>query len=180
MIHMCMLCENNYVLRHSFDHLVPMCAISIGFCINSIPTVGVVFAPFIGGEGEHFRDCIMTSTKVRQVPCTLLSITPEGEHGCLNLDLVDRWQAFLWFRRRRLFLEAPKGIYAFTSLLSSLASDARVELRCIYLGEWGKDRRDFPGSNLEKRSINFTNMAAEIGGRDGRGGMVHGIRSLGR
>ncbi len=90
MIHMCMLCENNYVLRHSFDHLVPMCAISIGFCINSIPTVGVVFAPFIGGEGEHFRDCIMTSTKVRQVPCTLLSITPEGEHGCLNLDLVDR------------------------------------------------------------------------------------------
>lgn len=55
-----------------------------------------------------------------------------------------------------------------------------MELRCIYLGEWGKDRRDFPGSNLEKRGTNFMNMAAEIGARNGRGGMVHGIRSLGR
>jgi hypothetical protein len=71
-----------------------------------------------------------------------------------------------------------KRVYAITSFTSSLAD--RVGLRCIYLGEWGKDRRDFPGSNLEKRGTNFMNMAAEIGARNGRGGMVHGIRSLGR
>lgn len=50
---------------------------------------------------------------------------------------------------------------------------------CIFACEWGKDRRDVPGGNLRRKVESFVNMATELGGRDGMGGMVHGIRSLG-
>jgi myo-inositol-1(or 4)-monophosphatase len=50
---------------------------------------------------------------------------------------------------------------------------------CIFSCEWGKDRRDQPDSNLHRKVESFFNMAAEIGGRGGKGGMVHGVRSLG-
>jgi len=33
---------------------------------------------------------------------------------------------------------------------------------------------------MRKKIGSFMNMAAEIGGRGGKGGMVHGVRSLGR
>ncbi|RMZ86732.1 hypothetical protein DV736_g6047, partial [Chaetothyriales sp. CBS 134916] len=51
--------------------------------------------------------------------------------------------------------------------------------KCILGCEWGKDRRDQPDSNLHRKVESFVNMAAEIGGRGGKGGMVHGVRSLG-
>ncbi|KAF1816758.1 inositol monophosphatase [Eremomyces bilateralis CBS 781.70] len=50
---------------------------------------------------------------------------------------------------------------------------------CIFSCEWGKDRRDHPDSNMHRKIEVFLNMAAEIGGRGGKGGMAHGIRSLG-
>jgi myo-inositol-1(or 4)-monophosphatase len=50
---------------------------------------------------------------------------------------------------------------------------------CIFSCEWGKDRRDTPGGNMHRKVSSFMNMAAEIGGREGKGGMVHGVRSLG-
>jgi myo-inositol-1(or 4)-monophosphatase len=50
---------------------------------------------------------------------------------------------------------------------------------CIFSCEWGKDRRDIPDGNLQRKVESFVNMASEIGGRDGKGGMVHGMRSLG-
>ncbi|KAL1798532.1 hypothetical protein ACET3X_002569 [Alternaria dauci] len=50
---------------------------------------------------------------------------------------------------------------------------------CIFSCEWGKDRRDTPDGNMHRKIESFVNMAAEIGGRQGRGGMVHGVRSLG-
>lgn len=51
--------------------------------------------------------------------------------------------------------------------------------KCIFACEWGKDRRDMPASNMHRKVNSFMNMAAEKGGRDGKGGMVHGVRSLG-
>jgi len=51
---------------------------------------------------------------------------------------------------------------------------------CIFSCEWGKDRRDNPDSNMHRKVESFINMAAEVGGRGGKGGMVHGMRSLGR
>lgn len=50
---------------------------------------------------------------------------------------------------------------------------------CLFACEWGKDRRDTPDGNLTRKVESFVNMATEIGGRSGRGGMVHGVRSLG-
>lgn len=51
--------------------------------------------------------------------------------------------------------------------------------KCIFACEWGKDRRDIPQGNLHRKVSTFLNMAAERGSRDGKGGMVHGMRSLG-
>lgn len=51
---------------------------------------------------------------------------------------------------------------------------------CVFSCEWGKDRRDIPDGNLHRKIDSFMNMAAEIGSRGGKGGMVHGVRSLGR
>lgn len=50
---------------------------------------------------------------------------------------------------------------------------------CIFACEWGKDRRDVPDGNMHRKVESFVNMAAEVGGRDGKGAMVHGMRSLG-
>lgn len=50
---------------------------------------------------------------------------------------------------------------------------------CVFSCEWGKDRRDIPDGNLHRKVNSFMNMAAELGSREGKGGMVHGVRSLG-
>ncbi|OKP12670.1 Protein qutG [Penicillium subrubescens] len=56
---------------------------------------------------------------------------------------------------------------------------ANAPSQCIFSCEWGKDRRDIPDGNMHRKIESFVNMAAEIGARDGKGGMVHGMRSLG-
>ncbi|KAI0440800.1 inositol monophosphatase [Xylaria telfairii] len=56
---------------------------------------------------------------------------------------------------------------------------AQAPAGCIFSCEWGKDRRDTPDGNLHRKVESFVNMAAEVGGRGGKGGMVHGVRSLG-
>ncbi|KAF5987068.1 QA-X [Fusarium coicis] len=50
---------------------------------------------------------------------------------------------------------------------------------CTFSCEWGKDRRDIPDGNLSRKIESFVNMASERSGRGGKGGMVHGMRSLG-
>ncbi|KAH8655259.1 QA-X [Xylariales sp. PMI_506] len=56
---------------------------------------------------------------------------------------------------------------------------ARAPGGCVFSCEWGKDRKDTPDGNMYRKVESFVNMAAEVGGRDGKGGMVHGVRSLG-
>nr|POF03904.1 protein qutg [Quercus suber] len=50
---------------------------------------------------------------------------------------------------------------------------------CIFSCEWGKDRKDSPDGNLHRKVESFVTMAMEVDGRGGKGGMVHGVRSLG-
>ncbi|KAG5770490.1 hypothetical protein H9Q72_002655 [Fusarium xylarioides] len=50
---------------------------------------------------------------------------------------------------------------------------------CTFSCEWGKDRRDIPDGNMSRKVESFVNMASERNGRGGKGGMVHGMRSLG-
>ncbi|KAF9062991.1 hypothetical protein BDP27DRAFT_1427294 [Rhodocollybia butyracea] len=128
----------------NFLHMFPMAAISIGFCLNSIPTVGVVFAPFLGGHGTLY-----SAIHHPEGGAWLSEFGPTGPF--ITLPII--------FPPPPLPKDAPKG--------------------CLFFGEWGKDRRDSPQSNLTKKATNFINMATEIGGRGGKGGMVHGIRSLG-
>ncbi|KAL5356882.1 inositol monophosphatase [Aspergillus floccosus] len=56
---------------------------------------------------------------------------------------------------------------------------ANAPSKCIFACEWGKDRRDIPDGNMHRKIESFVNLAAEVGGRGGKGGMVHGVRSLG-
>ncbi|KAF8918899.1 protein qutG [Mucidula mucida] len=123
-------------------HMFPMTAVSIGFCINSIPTIGVVYAPFLGGT-------LYSAIYHPDGGAWMSEFGPDGPSTPLPIISPPP----------PLPQDAPKG--------------------CLFFGEWGKDRRDSPQSNLTKKSTNFINMATEIGGRDGKGGMVHGIRSLG-
>ncbi|EFY89349.1 inositol monophosphatase [Metarhizium acridum CQMa 102] len=50
---------------------------------------------------------------------------------------------------------------------------------CTFACEWGKDRREIPEGNLNRKVHSFVTMAMERNGRGGQGGMVHGVRSLG-
>ncbi|QDS75690.1 hypothetical protein FKW77_007768 [Venturia effusa] len=56
---------------------------------------------------------------------------------------------------------------------------AQAPKGCILSCEWGKDRRDVPDGNMYRKQESFLNMATEVGGRGGKGGMVHGVRMLG-
>jgi myo-inositol-1(or 4)-monophosphatase len=126
----------------NYTHLFPMFCVSIGFVLNHIPIIGVIYQPLLDTTYSSlvnygaWQDDAHDGGKVRK-----------------RLPLVNSPKAVLG-------KEAPKG--------------------CIFSCEWGKDRRDLQGGNMWRKVNSFVNMAAEIGGCGGKGGMVHGVRSLGR
>ncbi|GAA6021500.1 hypothetical protein JCM8202_006398 [Rhodotorula sphaerocarpa] len=171
----------------NFVHLFPTCCVSIGFCVNKVPLVGAVFSPIIGGlhltnaSGtltSAARGCGSWSTSIafpfdpsvldpltppapspdRQPPPTLPASAPTA-------PATSKPQPWLhamplpYLPPQPIPPDAPKG--------------------CLFVSEWGKARADRPESNLTRKVTSFWNMAAEIGGRSGKGGMVHGVRSLG-
>lgn len=86
-------------------------------------------------------------------------------------------QLFTSCRGRGAFLNEAQRL----PLVPGVPIPAHAPKGCVFSCEWGKDRRD-PGSgegNLGRKLESFTNMAVEVGGRGGKGGMVHGVRSLG-
>lgn len=86
-------------------------------------------------------------------------------------------QLFTSCRGRGAFLNETQRL----PLVPGVPIPANAPKGCVFSCEWGKDRRD-PDSgegNLGRKLESFTNMAVEIGGRGGKGGMVHGVRSLG-
>ncbi|KAH6715987.1 inositol monophosphatase [Leptodontidium sp. 2 PMI_412] len=124
----------------NYTHLFPMFCVSIAFCLNNQPVVGVIYQPMLDttysaltGHGAFQDDAHPTKPR-RALP-------------------------YVNSPKQVLGKEAPKG--------------------CIFSCEWGKDRRDVEGGNMRRKVGSFMNMAAEIGGRGGKGGMVHGVRSLG-
>ncbi|KAI4854584.1 inositol monophosphatase [Aureobasidium sp. EXF-8845] len=118
----------------NYTHLFPMFCVSIAFILDSRPTIGVIYAPFLNqifsacsGQGAWLNE-------TRRLPLVRNPVPPMPE-------------------------QAPKG--------------------CVFSCEWGKDRKDVADGNLYRKIESFLNMAGEIGGRGGKGGMVHGVRSLG-
>lgn len=119
----------------NFTHLFPMFCVSIAFCIDGHPVIGVINAPFLN---QLFTSCrgrgalLNESTRLPLVRSPQIPPLPDN---------------------------APSG--------------------CTFSCEWGKDRRDTAEGNLMRKVDSFINMAAERKGRGGKGGMVHGVRSLG-
>ncbi|KZZ94289.1 inositol monophosphatase [Moelleriella libera RCEF 2490] len=119
----------------NFTHLFPMFCVSIAFCVQGQPVIGVINAPLLNQFFSACRGKGSWLNETRRLPLVRDPIPPLPQ-------------------------EAPSG--------------------CIFACEWGKDRRDGPAGNLSKKVDSFVVMALERKARDGKGGMVHGIRSLGR
>jgi len=96
--------------------------------------------------------------------------------GVVNAPLLG--QLFSARRGRGAWLNESQRLPLVRDPVPPLPADAPKG--CVFSCEWGKDRRDGPEGNLHRKVDSFVNMAAEIGGRGGKGGMVHGVRSLGR
>ncbi|KAI4746225.1 inositol monophosphatase [Aureobasidium sp. EXF-12298] len=118
----------------NYTHLFPMFCVSIAFILDSQPTIGVIYAPFLNQIFSACKGQGAWLNETRRLPLVRNPTPPMPE-------------------------QAPKG--------------------CVFSCEWGKDRKDVQDGNLYRKIESFLNMAGEIGGRGGKGGMVHGVRSLG-
>lgn len=130
----------------NYIHLFPTICVSIGWCIDGIPTIGAIYAPMFklhaGNQKGDMNGTLFSAIR--------------GKGAWMNYD-SDKVR--LPFVPRPIPTTAPRGL--------------------VFICEWGKDRRDLPDGNLTRKVESFWNMACEQGGRNGKGGMVHGVRSLG-
>ncbi|BGP20965.1 hypothetical protein JCM10213_008189 [Rhodosporidiobolus nylandii] len=154
----------------NFVHLFPTCCVSVGFCVNKVPVAGAIFAPILGGL--HLTNAQRSLFSAAQglgswstpisFPYSSSALSPPPSPSPSPTGKPQPWQHAVplpYIPPQPLPPDAPKG--------------------CLFTAEWGKARSDAPESNLTKKANSLWNMAAEIGGRGGKGGMVHGIRSLG-
>ncbi|KAH8920727.1 inositol monophosphatase [Atractiella rhizophila] len=152
----------------NYLHLFPTWAVSIGFCVNSKPVAGAIIAPALGGY----------------------SSSPSNSYGTLYHAAkgLGAWQTPVCFdpskphltpitSENRLHPFEGSVKLPYLSPIPAMPKDAPKG--CIFVSEWGKARTDSPESNLTRKVNSFWVMAAEVTGKGGRGGMVHGIRSLG-
>ena len=132
--------------------------------------VGAIYAPFVSGISSHPQDAQNGTlySAASGLGAFLTTVTPENYPHLLDPPMrasssckptIYSAQLPLLKPAAPFLLDAPKG--------------------CLFAAEWGKDRRDRPDGNLTKKVNSMWNMACEIGGRDGKGGLVHGVRSLG-
>ena len=155
----------------NYLHLFSQFAISIALVVDKKPVVGVIYAPFTSGVSSHPLDA-QNGTLYSAATGFGAFLTPVDPSSFP--DLVDPA-----YRKGRSTC-APTQYAAPLPLLRPIAPlSPEAPKGCLFAAEWGKDRRDRPDSNLTKKVNSIWNMACEIGGRQGKGGMVHGIRSLG-
>lgn len=155
----------------NYLHLFSQFAISIALVVDKKPVVGVIYAPFTSGVSSHPLDA-QNGTLYSAATGFGAFLTPVDPSSFP--DLVDPA-----YRKGRSTC-APTQYAAPLPLLRPIAPlSPEAPKGCLFAAEWGKDRRDRPDSNLTKKVKSIWNMACEIGGRQGKGGMVHGIRSLG-
>jgi myo-inositol-1(or 4)-monophosphatase len=155
----------------NYVHLFPTFCVSIGFCVNRKSVVGVIYAPALGA---------LTTALDDSHHGTLYSAA-KGHGGWMTNVTPAHWP--------NLIASPSTGVQ---SGLQSTPESLRLPLLkptpplppqaprgCLYVSEWGKDRRASPDSNPWRKIESFWNMAGELGSRGGKGAMVHGIRSLG-
>ncbi|GAA5941435.1 inositol monophosphatase family protein [Sporobolomyces koalae] len=154
----------------NFVHLFPTCCVSVGFCVNKVPVVGAVFAPLLGGL--HLTNASGTLYSAAQGQGAWS--TPISFPFDATVLAPPTTPASVEYRRSQPFAHAVQLPYLPPQPIPDDAPKG-----CLFLAEWGKARSDSPTSNLTKKVNTFWNFAAEVGGRQGKGGMVHGVRSLG-
>ena len=134
------------------------------------PVAGAIFAPLLGGlhptnaSGTLYSAALSHGAWSTPIsfpfdPSVLLPPLPSLTYASMKPMPFHHSVQLPYLPPPPIPAEAPKG--------------------CLFTAEWGKARADAPGSNLTKKVATFWNMAAEVGGREGKGGMVHGVRSLG-
>ncbi|KAK5130856.1 hypothetical protein LTR08_001628 [Meristemomyces frigidus] len=109
--------------------------------------------------------------------CVSIGFILDGEPaiGVIHAPFLN--QTFSACRGKGAWLNGTQRLPLIRNPIPPMPQDAPKG--CVFSCEWGKDRRDQPDGNLHRKVESFFNMAAEIGGRQGKGGMVHGVRSLG-
>ena len=109
--------------------------------------------------------------------CVSIALVYQGNPvvGVINAPLLN--QLFSACRGRGAWLNESTRLPLLGNSLPPLPKSAPS--KCLFSCEWGKDRRDIKDGNLHRKVDSFLNMAAEVGSREGKGGMVHGVRSLG-
>ena len=122
-------------------------------------------------------DGTVNFTHVFPMFCVSIALVLNGKPviGVINAPLLN--QLFSACQGRGAWLNGTTRLPLLGKAIPPLPANAPG--KCIFACEWGKDRRDIPEGNLYRKINSFMNMAAEAGGRGGKGGMVHGVRSLG-
>ena len=110
--------------------------------------------------------------------CVSIALAINGIPVIGVIDAPFLHQTFSSCRGRGAWLNGTQQLPLIRSPVPPMPADAPSG--CTFACEWGKDRRDTPDGNLMRKIDSFVNMAAERKGRGGKGGMVHGVRSLGR
>lgn len=134
-----------------------MTAISIAFCLDSIPVVGVVFAPFLGLHGTLYSAALGIGAWMAEAPYDANAYPPpmpplpspskteddieeddddDGPYTPIELPIISPPPP--------LPKNAPQG--------------------CLFLSEWGKDRRPGDSGNLAKKRDSFYRMAVAHSG----------------
>ncbi|KAK3291835.1 inositol monophosphatase [Chaetomium fimeti] len=109
--------------------------------------------------------------------CVSIALVAQGQPtiGVICAPLLG--QLFTACRGRGAWLNETQRLPLIRNPVPPMPADA--PRGCVFACEWGKDRKDRVDGNLYRKVESFVNMAAEVGGRGGKGGMVHGVRSLG-
>lgn len=159
----------------NFVHQFPTCCVSIALCIGKRSVAGAIFAPLMNGLHPTNSSGLLYSAAFGKgawsTPISFpfdpsVLIQPSPSLNDLNYPPEEG--------KPTPFLHSVPLPYL---LPSPIPPDAPKS--CLLAAEWGKARGDGPESNLTKKINTLWNFAAAIEGRNGKGGMVHGIRSLG-
>lgn len=136
-------------LYRYFTTPVPMTAISIAFCLDSIPVIGVVFAPFLGLQGTLYSAVLGVGAWMAETEYDAHGYPPPAQPLSSSSDDDDADDD-----EEGTYLPVELPIISPPPPLPSNAPNG-----CLYLSEWGKDRRPGDNMNLAKKRESFYNMA---------------------
>jgi myo-inositol-1(or 4)-monophosphatase len=130
-------------------------------CHRKKPVVGVIYAPFASGLSSHPNDSYFGTlySGAHGLGSFVTNVTPDS-----FADLVKP-------RRRQQQTCSPTKYSVSLPLLRPVPPLSQEAPKgCLFMAEWGKDRRDSLNSNLTRKVNSMWNMACETGGRQDRGG----------